>query len=119
MNTETIGRWAFIAGVIIAIVTGAAATTGGNLGSWVPIAMVILGVIVALTTVTEHETTPFLVAAIALIVANGGGAFLSLDAAIPGLGTAINTILINLAIFVAPAAIILAIKAIYTMGRER
>ncbi len=119
MNTETIGRWAFIAGVIISIITGAAASTGGNLGSWVPLAMVILGVIIALTTVTEHETTPFLVAAIALIVANGGGVFLVLNDAIPGLGTTINTILVNLAIFVAPAAIILAIKAIYVMGRER
>jgi hypothetical protein len=119
MNTETIGRWAFIAGVIIAIIAGIAAAVGGPMGGWVPLVMLILGVIVGLTTITEKETTPFLVAAIALLVANGGRAFLLVDSVLPGAGTAIDTILVTLAAFVAPAAIIMAIKAIYNIGRTR
>jgi hypothetical protein len=119
METETIGRWAFIAGVIIAILAGIAAAVGGAMGGWVPLVMVILGVIVGLTTITEKETTPFLVAAIALLVANGGRAFLVVDTVLPGVGTGIDTILITLAAFVAPAAIIMAVKAIYNIGRTR
>ena len=75
MNIETIGRWAFIAGVIIALLAGIAAAVGGAMGGYVPLLMLILGVIVGLTTITEKESTPFLVAAIALLVANGGNAF--------------------------------------------
>ncbi len=119
MNSETIGRWAFIAGVIIAIIAGIAAAVGGPMGGWVPLVMLILGVIVGLTTITEKETTPFLVAAIALLVANGGRAFLLVDDVLPGAGTAIDTILVTLAAFVAPAAIIMSIKAIYNIGRTR
>ncbi|MCK5626413.1 hypothetical protein KAI23_00400 [Candidatus Bathyarchaeota archaeon] len=119
MNIETIGRWAFIAGVIIALLAGIAAAVGGAMGGYVPLLMLILGVIVGLTTVTEKETTPFLVAAIALLVANGGGAFLLVDGVLPGVGTGIDTILVTLAPFVAPAAIIMAVKAIYNIGRTR
>ena len=113
MNTESIGRWAFIAGVIIAILAGIAGAVGGAMGGWVPLVMVILGVVVGLTTI------PFLVAAIALLVANGGRAFLLVDSVLPGVGTAIDTILVTLAAFVAPAAIIMAVKAIYNIGRTR
>jgi hypothetical protein len=119
MNTETIGRWAFIAGVIIAILAGIAAAFGGAMADWAPLVMLILGIVVGLTTITEKETTPFLVAAIALLVANGGRGFLLLDSVMPGLGTAIDTILVTLAAFVAPAAIIMAVKAIYNIGRTR
>ncbi|TRO58437.1 hypothetical protein [[Eubacterium] cellulosolvens] len=119
MNTESIGRWAFIAGVIIAILAGIASAVGGGMGGWVPLVMLILGVIVGLTTITEKETTPFLVAAIALLVANGGRGFLLVDSVLPGVGTAIDTILVTLAAFVAPAAIIMAVKAIYNIGRTR
>jgi hypothetical protein len=119
MNTETVGRWAFIAGVIIAILAGIAAAFGGAMADWAPLVMLILGIVVGLTTITEKETTPFLVAAIALLVANGGRAFLILDGVMPGLGTGIDTILVTLAAFVAPAAIIMAVKAIYNIGRAR
>ena len=119
MNTEKLGRWAFIAGVIIAIIAGIAGAVSDPMGGWVPLIMLILGIIVGLTTITEKETTPFLVAAIALLVANGGRAFLLLNDVMPGLGTAIDTILVTLAAFVAPAAIIMAVKAIYNIGRTR
>jgi hypothetical protein len=119
MNTETIGRWAFIAGIIIAILAGIAAAVGGGMGGWVPLVMLILGIIVGLTTITEKETTPFLVAAIALLVANASGAFLVVNEVLPGVGTGIDRILVTLAAFVAPAAIIMSVKAIYNIGRTR
>lgn len=118
MNTESVGRWAFIAGIVIAIIAGIAAAFGGPMGGWIPLIMLILGIIVGLTTITEKETTPFLVAGIALLVANGGNAFLLLNDVMQGLGTAIDTILLTLAAFVAPAAIIMAVKAIYNIGRK-
>ena len=114
-----IGEWAFIAFVIIAILAGLAAGMGGGTAlGWVTLVMVILGIIVGLTTITTKEASTFLMAAIALLVANAGGIFLVIDQVIAPLGTIINAILNNIAAFVAPAAIILAVKAIIGITKK-
>ncbi|MCX6659922.1 MAG: hypothetical protein NTX81_06040 [Candidatus Bathyarchaeota archaeon] len=118
MNTQLIGRWAFIVFVIVAVLAGLAAGFGGRAAlGWVSLVMVILGIIVGLTTLTEKEATPFLTAAIALLVANSGQVFLVIDEVAKPLGTVINATLTNIAAFVAPAAILLAVKAIYNLAK--
>ncbi len=118
MDGQKIGRYAFMAFVIVAILAGIAAGVGGKAAfGWVTLAMVILGIIVGLTTVTEKETMPFLTAAIALLVANAGRVFLVIDEVVPLLGTIIDAILVNIAAFVAPAAIILSVKSIYNLAK--
>jgi len=118
LNTHVIGRWAFMAVVIVALLAGLAAGFGGRAAlGWVSLVMVILGIIVGLTNLSEKETIPFLTAAIALLVANSGQVFLVIDEVAKPLGTVINAILTTLAAFVAPAAIILAVKAIYNLAK--
>lgn len=118
MNAK-IGEWAFIVFVTIAILAGlTAGIVGGTMLGWVPLVMVILGIIVGLTTITTKEAPTFLMAAIALLVANAGGIFLLIDRVLSPLGTIINAIVSNIAAFVAPAAIILAIKAIVGIARD-
>ena len=118
MNTHIIGRWAFIVFVIIAVLAGLAAGLGGRAAlGWVSLIMVILGIIVGLTNLTEKEAIPFLTAVIALLVANSGQVFLVIDEVAKPLGTIINSILSNVAAFVAPAAILLAVKAIYNLAK--
>ncbi len=113
------GEWAFIIFVIIAILAGLVAGIAGTgaLG-WVTLVMVILGIIVGFTTITTKEAMPFLTAAIALLVANAGGVFLVIDSVLKPLGTIIDAIVSNVAAFVAPAAIILAIKAIIGITKK-
>jgi len=116
---EKIGEWAFIAFVIIAILAGLAAGIGGAgaLG-WVTLVMVILGIIIGFTTIKTKEASTFLMAAIALLVANAGGVFLTIDQVLAPVGSIINAIVTNIAAFVAPAAIILAIKAIIGITKK-
>lgn len=113
MKMDKLGEWAFIACVVIAVVAGLAST--GN--SMVAAALVILGIIVGLLNVSEKETSAFLVAAIALIVA-GTVAFGAIDNLFAGLGSMLNSIVGNIATFVAPAAIIVAIKAVWSMAKK-
>jgi hypothetical protein len=113
MKTSRLGELAFIAFVIIAIIAGIAQTMVGGDFLVVTAVMVVLGVIVGLLNVSEKETTPFLVAAIALLAA-GTANF----AAVPGLGV-ISNILNFIGAFVAPAAVIVALKAIYVLGAKK
>jgi hypothetical protein len=116
---EKLGEYAFLACIVIAILAGIATGFAGSSTGWVALALVILGVIVGFTTVTEEEVTPFLLAAIAFTVASSGGWFLVINEAVATLGTVINAIVFNIASFVAPAAIILATKTVYELARKR
>jgi len=116
---EKLGEYAFLACIVIAIVAGMATSAADLSAGWVALVLVILGVVVGFTTITEKESTPFLLAAIALTVVSSGNWFLVINDAVAELGTVINTVVFNIAAFVAPAAIILATKSVYKLARQK
>lgn len=116
---EKLGEYAFLACIVIAVIAGIAAGFAEYSAGWVALALVVLGAIVGLTTITEEEVTPFLMAAVAFTVAGSGGWFLVINEVVATLGTVINAIVFNIASFVAPAAIILATKAVYQLASKR
>lgn len=107
---KRIGSYAFIAGIAIAIIGGLANITGGI----AVLVLLILGLIVGLLNITVKETTPFLISAIALIVA--GGANISI---LPLVGNLLQVVLNNIVVLVAPAAIVVALKEIYTLAGSK
>ena len=115
MKMEQIGRWSFILGVLIAIL---AAFAGTAYTQEVAMLLVVLGVIVGFLNITEKEVYNFLIAAIALLL-TGTATFVALNQVYTGLGTMINQVVANIATFVAPAAVIVAIKAVLVLGKKR
>ncbi len=73
--------------------------------------LVIMGVLVGLFNITGREVVPYLVAAIALILVGGSGAFEPLNLVVSGLGDKVNDVVGMMAIFTAPAAVIQAVRA--------
>ena len=109
---ENVGEWSFIGGVILAILIGivpGAFTSYADLVAWV---LVILGILVGLLNIKEKETHDFLLAAVALLIAGSAGL-----QNLPVVGDYIGPILLNIATFVAPAAVIVALKAVYEIAR--
>ncbi len=109
------GQWAFIAGVVIAIVISLFSISDDKIKGWMVLLLVVLGLIVGLLNVTEKETTPFLVAAAALLITGTAGNSLSI---IPAIGGYLQSIVQNIAVFVAPAAIVVALKAIQSLAKD-
>jgi hypothetical protein len=107
---DKLGNWAFIVGFIVAILAGLVMK---SLNLWVVSLLVILGIIVGFLNVTQKEATPFLVASIALLAA--GTADLGMFQNYINLSQALDAI----GIFVAPAAIIVAIKQVYSLAAKR
>ena len=103
-----IGFWAFIVGLIIAVIGGFLPPMG-----WVIPVLAILGLIIGFLNITAKEMMLFLVATIALIVA--GNAFASLKTL--GLGDILGKILGYVVALMAPAAIVGAIKALWAVGK--
>lgn len=103
-----IGHWAFIIGIILAVVAGLVPAWQTPTITWI---LVVIGLIVGLLNIQAKETTEFLVAAITLLIVGSAGA-------IPALGVIVLSILANIVAIVAPAALIVALKAIYSLAQK-
>ena len=128
-----LGSWAFLIGIIIALIVGLYQaytlesgdnffeTNTGGLSAWV---LAIIGRIVGLLTfigegtITKKEVPYFMMAGIALVVM--GGIFQGWHKILtPYIGAFLAGISMSLSIFVAPTVGILAIKAIWDIGKDR
>ena len=107
MNRDTIGKWAFILGLVLAVLAGLFFQP-----TWAIWILAILGVIVGLINVAAEETSGFLLASIALT--------LSATAlnTIPFIGTALSYVLPFVVAFVAGAMIVVALKELFTTARK-
>jgi len=107
-TVQLIGSWAFLVGIIIAIVAGF-----WDLNPVVTSILVALGLIVGFLNVTGKETTPFLLATVSLvIVADFGGRTLA------EVSVVLARIFKTMIVFVVPATIIVALKAVYALASD-
>lgn len=104
---HVMGEFAFVIGIALAIVMGVFFESLN--GFTMSIIFITLGVIVGLMSVTDRESDRFLIASIALLIAGAAGL-----QTLPVLGDAIGAVFTNVITFVAPAAMIVAIKSIYS-----
>ncbi len=104
-------NWAFLIGALISILVGIGAASGAAYASnkWIPVILVVLGLLVGLVNVTSKEMTGFLVAAIALL-AFGAGGLNTLDTLIPKLGTLLGSGVQAFGFFIGAAAVVVAVK---------
>jgi hypothetical protein len=107
MKLEMIGKWAFIVGLVIAVLAGLFFQP-----AWAIWVLAILGVIVGFLNITAEDTRGFLLAAIALT--------LSATAlnTIPVVGTAFSYVLPFVVAFVAGAMIVVALKELFQTARS-
>lgn len=86
---------------------------------YVLFSMLILGVIIGLTSITRKEVTAFLIATIALLVASGANVWAGLWYLHPLLFFWASAILSYIVAFAAPAAVIISIKSVLAMAKEK
>ena len=106
------GPWFFVGGVFLALILG---VFNLSLNIAVPV-LVLLGLLVGATNVTSKETTLFLVASIAFLMTSGSLA--PLLGQLAGYGTLLQSALNYMAMFVAPATFVVALKALYELSRD-
>jgi hypothetical protein len=115
MDTQKLGGWAFVLGVLIAVVAGLAAGAVTAYAGWIALALVVLGLVVGFLNIGAKEVNDFLIAAIALSALAISAAGLNV---IPYVGAYLVGMVQNVAAFVAPAALVVALKAIYALAKE-
>lgn len=109
---EKIGTWAFLLGVLIAIIAGLVPSfTTQPLAGQVAWVLVILGLVVGFLNIRSKEIQEFLIACVAILVVAGMGG-------LPPLGRTLGSILTNIIAFVAPAAFLVACRAVWQLAED-
>jgi hypothetical protein len=107
-KTNFVGSWAFLIGVILAVVLG---LVGVVSGPWI-IVLIVIGLLVGILNVADKETGPFLMSGAVLIIASAlGGNVLS---NIEVVSNVLNALLV---IFI-PATVIVAIKNVFNLAKN-
>ncbi|MGB9719480.1 MAG: hypothetical protein ACPL06_02710 [Candidatus Anstonellales archaeon] len=108
-------------GLLIAVIAGLV-PLGANLVVWVSLLLGLIGIFVGLMNIRDKEILLFLVAAIAFMISASSlasvFATLGTQFGVNFLGQAITQILANIVVLTAPAAAVVAIKALYEISRN-
>lgn len=115
MNSKSFGKWAFLIGLVIAVL--ASFITAG--ASYVPFALLVLGLIVGFLNVKDKDSTKFLIALIALIILGVGSVNALSILSWGSLQTYLQTILGNFITFVAAAGLIVALKTVIEVSEKK
>ena len=103
-----IGKYAFILGLIIAVVVALVTQLG-----WIAWVLAVLGLVVGFLNVTSEETRRFLLAVIGLMLAATS------VQVVPYVGDVITRIVSNLVVFIAPAILVVALKSLFETVEDR
>jgi ATP synthase protein I len=113
-----VGSWAFIIGTVLALAVGLLSSKLGY-GLSNPIVasiLIIAGTIVGFLNVTGTETRDFLFSSLVLvIILKYTGDAIS---TVLTIGPYLDVTLKSMIIFIAPAAVVVALKAIYLIGKD-
>jgi len=102
---DKVGRWAFIAGLVISVLAAFLDF------SWFSLVLVVLGLVVGFLNVSAGEAQGFLIAAIALTISA------SAVQGLPLVGELVTNILAGVVVFVAPAILVVAVKSLLESAR--
>lgn len=113
MGNFKIGPWAFIIGLLLAVIFAFFGVSAAW-QKWAVLVLALLGIIVGILNVTGKEVQGFLLAAIAFLLSFGAFAAV--------VETIKLEVLVNffklMQIFIAPAAFIVAVKALFGIVRD-
>ncbi len=117
MKNDQIGKWAFLIGLIIAVIAAfVPSTTAATYGTYIALALFILGLIVGFLNITEKDLSKFLLAVIVLLVL--GSASLNVLDILKIVNDYLKSILGNFIAFVSAAGLVVSIKSILEASKK-
>ena len=108
MKMHEVAGYVFYLGVLVALV----ATFAPNLIPSVGLILLLLGLVTGFMNITEKETGSFLLASVALLMTSSIG-----WSALETVGPMVATFLGHVSVVVGPAALIVALKSIWSMAK--
>jgi len=124
MASQKVGSYAFLVGILLAIIIGVLAAfvpaTVQGVAGITTLLLVVLGLIVGILNIKDKHITDFLVAAIAVAMVGGtAGGLLALDQMIKPVGTMLVLIIGNIVAMAVAAALVVGLKQIFALAKQQ
>ncbi|MFH2021262.1 MAG: hypothetical protein ABIJ34_07620 [archaeon] len=114
---KKIGVWAFMVGIVLALLAGVLASNLSVYMGLISTVMVLLGLVVGALNISDKEVTGFIIAAVGL--ATGSIAIANLGNLLGGaLGGMLETAFRVFGVFVAGVVFVPALKAVYKISKD-
>jgi len=111
LKQNKVGAWAFVLGVIIAVIAGFI-----ELNTTMASILVVLGIVVGLLNITGKEGPAFLVAGAVLVIVTAFGKANYADIAV--IGQPMSQIMEAIMTLIVPATIITSLRALFSHARN-
>ncbi len=105
---SVLGSWAFLIGVILALVFG----LFGTLSAGVTYVLVVLGLVIGLLNIADEEVSPFLMAGTVLVIVS------TLGQGVVSTVPLFSVTLQSLTLLFVPATVVVALKHVFSMARK-
>ncbi|MBW2980079.1 hypothetical protein KY360_01505 [Candidatus Woesearchaeota archaeon] len=115
---DKIGKYAFIIGVVLAVILGLAIPGLAAASGWLLSLLVILGLVVGYLNVAGKATKDFLLIATILVIVSSMGGTATILGSVQVIGKYLQGILNSIMAFVVPAVIVVGLKAVYAMAKQ-
>ena len=115
---ERIGKYAFIIGVVIAVILGLAVPGLAAATPLLTSLLVILGLVVGFMNVHGKATRDFLLIATILVIVSSMGGTATVLGSVQIIGRYLQGIFNSIMAFVVPAVIIVGLKAVYALAKK-
>jgi uncharacterized membrane protein len=112
MKSKLVGKWAFLVGLVIAVLASFLA----GYATTVAFVLFLLGLVVGFLNISEKESNKFLLATIALLT--GGIASMSAISMFGVVSVYLVTILGSFVAFLSAVALVVAIKAVFETSKN-
>jgi len=109
MKSNLLGAWAFLIGVVLALVF---AFLQSYAGMWLVYVLFAVGLIVGLLNITDTEANQFLLASVALVIVSSFGSLVLTAISF------VSAMLDNLLTIFVPAAVIVALKSVFNVAKR-
>ena len=105
-----LGSWSFLIGFILAVALGIFQKTGLSPG--VTYLLVVLGIVVGLFNIADHEVQPFLMSGVILVIVG------TLGQSVVQVVPVFERVLQALTLLFVPATVIVALKNVFALARS-
>jgi len=113
-----VGAYAFLSGVILAVIFGLFNESLAEAGELFYSALVLIGLVVGFANISDKNSQTFLFASLALVIVGALGndplKYIGLDNYVV---TALRNVLVSLLVLFVPATIIVALKTVFAMAK--
>ena len=109
-NIKNLRKLVFLLGFLVALIVGIFGEFKG-----VGLLLLFLGLIVGFISIEKKDNVNFMIAVLTLLMVINVSNLIKIDDIIPKLGSYLQAIIINAAIFMSPAAVIVSIKEVYNL----